>query len=82
MTKIEELLSNQPDFHARRTEINRPFEAEESTLSAEAARELASPGLACHMIGPDVLAFIVETAKKGGRTLETGSPAGSRQCTV
>jgi predicted O-methyltransferase YrrM len=73
MTKIEELFSNQPVFHAKETEIDRPFEAEESTLSAEATRELASPGLACHTIGPDVLAFIVETVKKGNQTLETGA---------
>jgi hypothetical protein len=55
------------------TEIDRPFEPNESFLSQEVSSSLASADLTCYGIGPDVLTFIAENTNENSRTLETGS---------
>ena len=73
MDKLQQIVYERPSFHHSETEIDRPFDPSESVLSREDAVKLATAGLTCYGIGPDVLFFIADVVHGDSRTLETGA---------
>jgi predicted O-methyltransferase YrrM len=73
MDKLQEIIQACPGFHRSETEIDRPFNLDESLLSREAAAQLASSALTCYGIEPEVLSYIAENVGQASRTLETGA---------
>lgn len=73
MDMLQQIIADRPSFHRNETEIDRSFDPRESLLPYEAATKVASPGLTCYGIAPDVLSFIANTVGEESRTLETGA---------
>jgi hypothetical protein len=69
---LERIHSDRPKFHRSETEIIRPFAPSESGLDREDARLYASSHALCHGINPTFARSLLDHAKPGMKTLETG----------
>jgi len=68
---IEQIISERPNFHANKTEIQQSFEAGESLLPEAKSRKLADSGVICYGIEEEILRFLADHVEDGNRTLET-----------
>jgi len=69
---IDALYSEKPLLHHGETELSRPIDASETSLSPTQWNAIANRDM-CHGIGIDLAEFLFRTVSNGWHTLETGA---------